>query len=218
MSLNFVFLQQLPFTEQRVKYCLSWSCKRNPIYISATLAATAFIPGDIVKYSITIENRTRCFDVKRISAFIIQIFQYKSLKPKLQIKTEMKTINYTAHLNPCPRNTKNVIDNVFELPNNLVSTSGNKSILMVGYRFQVLMVIKGLHWDCSLIIPITIGSHRETCNSEGIVKGYDSGDCESTKLISNSKHGSSLQFGNFGIIFITEYFISYWIYFISFCF
>lgn len=146
----------LPLKATHNKFFCWRLCNSKPITTQLTLSSASYKPGDIVKYNLQIENFTKYFDVNRISVLIIQTQQYKATQPKESVKKEHSTLYYKSHCLTQQQRAKRCIDGTIQLSKTLTPTSLESCLIMHSYKFQVLIVMNGLHTDGYISLPLIV--------------------------------------------------------------
>ncbi|TMW45821.1 hypothetical protein DOY81_009102 [Sarcophaga bullata] len=134
-----------------------WPCSSGTVGCSLEIPFGAYVPGQLVKYTLIINNQSHsdtygyCYEFKKKITYTATEFSSKEKKYK-------RKVLITKHFNDqCIRYTNRCFEGDFTIPS-IPSTTDSKNILCVEYSFKVTVYISGCRNDCVLKIPIVIGT------------------------------------------------------------
>uniref|UniRef100_A0A1B0C6R9 Arrestin C-terminal-like domain-containing protein n=1 Tax=Glossina palpalis gambiensis TaxID=67801 RepID=A0A1B0C6R9_9MUSC len=161
LSLNPKLLR--PFCKE-FNYNTNWwflPCLSKPFNATIALNSCAFIPGDQIEYTITVDNASRYFDIEKIDLVLIQKHQFQAERPYKKSRHDIKVLLTTTHNKPCRRLAQCIVTGCLQLPETLPITSQDPTIIMVNYSLHIFIEMRGFNNSSYLRIPIIIGSHNE---------------------------------------------------------
>ncbi|XP_053690831.1 arrestin domain-containing protein 3-like [Sabethes cyaneus] len=141
-------------TEKTKTYCCG-PCRSKPLYVSAQLPISGYVPGQTITVKITVENQTKK-RVNEVSAKLLQVISFISKTPYCEISENCTTIaevrcaGVEAH--------GNLSKEQYLLVPIVPPTSTSCPVLTVNYFVEVEGKIGGPNSNPRIRIPITIGT------------------------------------------------------------
>lgn len=135
-----------------------WPCSSGKITFSLKLAYGAYTPGQLIKYTLQINNQSES-DTDGYSYEFIKktTFTVTSCRTTKRILREALAVN--SFNEKCLRLTNCIFEGTFAVPKTLpTSNPTNITKYCLEYFLEVIIKIAGYHSNCKLIIPITIGT------------------------------------------------------------
>lgn len=151
-----------------IKTLCCWPCQSGTILISLILPFGAYTPGQLIRYSLHIQNNS----MSDIEGYRLELYKeiiFTAISPQVRQRSTKDIINKVSSLETCLKLSNRVIEGFIYTPDT-PSTTKDYDDIFIKYNLKLTLHLSGCSRNPVLSVPIIIGTIplRESLNDDRI--------------------------------------------------
>lgn len=128
------------------------------LFMSAETAISGYVAGQPANVTVQINNESTV-EVSEVALELKKIIHYNSDKPRIKTKKRYEIVSKKSFPGVAVKSKASVLTSL-NIPAVPPTNIGTCRVLQVFYQLRITAVVKGLHRDLVVKIPITIGTGK----------------------------------------------------------